>query len=140
MTSIPWTDQQREAIETALALENAPPLVPEAAGRIGLARVLRAQATLLSGRPQQAWALLEPMGGPDASPLPSWGGAWLHLVRGQIDDALGRRAEALAEYRAVTALKGSRHNQRAGLIAKAAIRNPFQLENWREAPMVGAEH
>jgi len=126
-----------EAIETALRLEASEPAEEEARVRPQLARILRAQATLLSGRPGEAWVLLEPM---DArtSALPIWGGAWLHLVRGQIHDARGERSAALAEYRALLALKGARFNPRAALIAEAALDRPFRADEYRELPMVGA--
>ncbi len=126
-----------EAVVTAQQLEESQPQEPEAEVRPQLARILRAQAVLLSGRPQEAWKILAPM---DASttPLPIWGGAWLHLVRGQVHDAQGRRSEAVGEYQQVLALKGPRYNPRAGLIAKAALKEPFQPERYRELPMVGA--
>ena len=126
-----------EAVLTAQQLEESQPQELEAQVRPQLARILRAQAVLLSGRPQEAWGILEPM---DASttPLPIWGGAWLHLVRGQVHDAQGRREAAVAEYEQVLALKGARYNPRAGMIAKAALAEPFAPESYQELPMVGA--
>jgi tetratricopeptide (TPR) repeat protein len=126
-----------EAIETARQLEESQPQEAEAKVRPQLARILRAQAVLLSGRPQEAWEILEPLD-PRTSPLPVWGAAWLHLVRGQVRDAQGQRAAAVEEYRRVLALNGARYNPRAGLIAKAALEAPFQPEQYRELPMVGA--
>lgn len=126
-----------EAIETARRLEDSAPEEAEARVRPQLARILRAQATLLAGRPGEAWALLEPMDA-ETTLLPVWGGAWLHLVRGQVHDARGERAAALDEYRALLALEGARFNPRAALIAEAALDRPFRADEYRELPMVGA--
>lgn len=126
-----------EAIETALSLEASEPIEVEAQVRPQLARILRAQAVLLSGRTEEAWGILEPMD-PESSTLPIWGGAWLHLVRGQIQDARGSRAAAREEYRKVLALEGGRFNPRAGMIAEAGLKVPFMATEYQELPMVGA--
>jgi len=126
-----------EAIETALALEESDPLEAEAKARPGLARILRAQALLLHGQTDRAWELLEPMDA-EMSGLPVWGGAWLYLVRGQVRDTRGQRPEALEEYRRVLGLKRDRFNPRAGMIAEAAIEEPFTPETYSERPMVEA--
>jgi len=126
-----------EAIETARSLETSEPSEPEAAVRPQLARILRAQAVLLSGRTEEAWTILEPMDA-ERSPLPVWGGAWLHLVRGQVHDARGERTAARQEYRRVLALEGARFNPRAALIAEAGLKEPFEAASYRELPMVSA--
>lgn len=126
-----------EAIASAQRLEGSRPSEPEPQARPQLARILRAQAVLLSGRADEAWQILEPMD-EDTTRLPIWGGAWLHLVRGQVHDARGERAEALAEYRLVTAREGSRYNRRAALIAEAAMTTPFEPSAYRELPMISA--
>ncbi len=126
-----------EAIETARSLEASEPSEAEASVRPQLARILRAQAVLLSGRTEEAWEILEPMD-PERSALPIWGGAWLHLVRGQVHDARGERAAAEAEYRRVLALDGARFNPRAALIAEGGLEVPFEAASYRELPMVSA--
>jgi tetratricopeptide (TPR) repeat protein len=126
-----------EAIETALSLEASEPSEAEARVRPQLARILRAQAVLLSGRTEEAWEILEPMEA-EHSALPIWGGAWLHLVRGQVHDARGERAAAQQQYRRVLALEGPRFNPRAALIAEAGLEAPFQAAEYRELPMVSA--
>jgi len=126
-----------EAIEAALALESSHPEAAEAKVRPQLARILRAQAILLDGRADEAWAVLEPMDA-ETSELPSWGGAWLNLVRGQIHDARGDRSLALAEYRRVVKLKGVAYNRRAALIAEAGLETPFEPAAYRELPMISA--
>ncbi len=126
-----------EAIEVAQALEKSDPAEAEAQARPLLARILRAQAVLLSGDTEQAWAILEPLDA-ETSALPIWGGAWLYLVRGQIQDARGARSAAVAEYRRVLALEGARFNPRAGMIAEAALEVPFESTRYRELPMVGS--
>jgi tetratricopeptide (TPR) repeat protein len=126
-----------EAIASALSLEHAQPVESEAQARPQLARILRAQAVLLSGRADDAWQILAPMD-ETTTRLPIWGGAWLHLVRGQIHDARGERSEALAEYERVTARDGSRYNRRAALIAEAAKQTPFEPSAYREMPMISA--
>jgi tetratricopeptide (TPR) repeat protein len=126
-----------EAIETALSLEASEPSEAEARVRPQLARILRAQAVLLSGRTEAAWEILEPMEA-EHSALPIWGGAWLHLVRGQVHDARGERAAAQQQYRRVLALDGPRFNPRAALIAEAGLEAPFQAAEYRELPMVSA--
>jgi hypothetical protein len=70
--------------------------------------------------------------------LPSWGGAWLHLVRGQVHDARGEQPLALAEYQKVVDLKGVSYNRRAALIAEAGIEAPFEPSAYRELPMISA--
>lgn len=126
-----------QAIETALALEKRQPAEAEARVRPMLARILRAQATLLNGNGAEAWKILEPMD-ERTTPLPVWGGAWLHLVRGQVLDVRGEREAAVAEYRRVKNLKGPAYNERAALIAEAALKDPFVPAAYRELPMVGA--
>lgn len=126
-----------EAISLAKKLEERPVASDAAKGRPQLARVLRAQAILLSGHPDEAWALLEGME-PETAVLPSWGGAWINLVRGQIHDVRGERAEALAEYRHVASLDPPRGNPRSKLIAEMGIANPVVIGEYQELPMVGA--
>lgn len=126
-----------EAIETALALEEASPTEAEAKARLGLARILRAQALLLQGQSDRAWELLEPMDA-EAGDLPIWGGAWLYLVRGQVRDSRDQRSEAVKEYRRVLGLKAPRFNPRAGMIAEAALQEPFEPGSYSERPMVEA--
>jgi len=126
-----------DAIEVALSLEASEPSEVEAKVRPQLARILRAQAVLLSGRTEEAWGILEPMD-PERSVLPVWGGAWLHLVRGQVQDARGNRSLAREEYSRVLALEGARFNPRAALIAEAGLKVPFMAAEYQELPMVGA--
>jgi len=126
-----------EAIASARALEESRPEEVEAQARPGLARILRAQALLLSGEADAAWVLLEPMD-EDTTRLPVWGGAWLHLVRGQIHDARGERPQAVVEYERVTGLEGQHYNRRAALIAEQALVAPFEPSAYRELPMVSA--
>lgn len=126
-----------EAIVTAQALEDSRPVEPEAQARPQLARILRAQALLLSGRADTAWQTLAPMQ-EETTRLPVWGGAWLHLVRGQIHDARGDRKAAVAEYEQVLAREGARYNRRAALIAEQALDTPFEPSAYRELPMISA--
>ena len=126
-----------EAIETALALEAQSPEDEVAQTRPLLGRILRAQAILLNGSPEEAAAVLATVDQPDAR-LPVWGRAWFHLVAGQIQDAQGNREAALAEYRQVKELKGPAYNQRAALIAEVGMQTPFAIETYEERPMVGA--
>ena len=126
-----------EAIETALALEAANPTEDEAKARLGLARILRAQALLLQGQGDAAWKLLEPMDA-EGGDLPVWGGAWLYLVRGQVMDSRGQRGKAVKEYRRVLGLKAPRFNPRAGMIAEVALEDPFEPGSYSERPMVEA--
>lgn len=126
-----------EAIVTARALEDSRPVEPEAQARPQLARILRAQALLLSGRADTAWQTLAPMQ-EETTRLPVWGGAWLHLVRGQIHDARGDREAAVDEYEQVLAREGARYNRRAALIAEQALDTPFEPSAYRELPMISA--
>jgi tetratricopeptide (TPR) repeat protein len=126
-----------EAIELAKKLEEGPVESPTAKGRPQLARILRAQATLLSGHPDAAWELLEGMD-PKTAVLPSWGGAWINLIRGQIHDVRGERAQALAEYEHVKNLDPPLGNPRSKLIAEMGIANPVVVGEYSELPMVGA--
>jgi tetratricopeptide (TPR) repeat protein len=126
-----------DAIASAQTLEASRPIEPEPQARPQLARILRAQAVLLSGRADEAWRILEPMD-ENTTRLPVWGGAWLHLVRGQVHDARGERAQALVEYALVTGREGSRYNRRAALIAEAAMTTPFEPSAYRELPMISA--
>jgi tetratricopeptide (TPR) repeat protein len=126
-----------EAIATARALEDSHPVEPEAQSRPQLARVLRAQALLLSGKDEEAARLLAPMRESETR-LPIWGGAWLHLVRGQIHDARGERDAAVEEYRLVLDREGPRYNRRAALIAEQALDTPFEPSAYRELPMISA--
>jgi tetratricopeptide (TPR) repeat protein len=130
-------DRFEEAIALARKLEDGPVVSPVAKGRPQLARILRAQATLLSGRPDEAWSLLEGMD-PETAVLPSWGGAWINLIRGQIHDVRGERAQALAEYEHVKNLDPPRGNPRSRLIAEAGIAKPVVVGEYAELPMVGA--
>ena len=126
-----------EAIQSAFALEANELAEVEARVRPQLARILRAQAVLLSGRTEEAWAILEPMDA-QSSALPIWGGAWLYRVRGQVQDARGERSAARQEYERVLRLKGPRFNPRAGMIAEAGLEKPFKAAEYKELPMVGA--
>ena len=126
-----------EAIQSAFALEANEPAEVEARVRPQLVRILRAQAVLLSGRTEEAWAILEPMDA-QSSALPIWGGAWLYLVRGQVQDARGERSAARQEYERVLSLKGPRFNPRASIIAEAGLEKPFKAAEYKELPMVGA--
>lgn len=124
-----------EAIETALALEAQAPSDSAARSRLMLARILRAQGTLLMGNSDQAEAILNSVDEEQAL-LPAWGGAWLHLVRAQLLDARGERQQALVEYAFVIDLKGPSYNERAALIAKAGMVSPFDPAEYRESPMI----
>ena len=126
-----------EAIEQALALEAQSPDDEVARTRPLLGRILRAQAVLLSGSPDEAAAILATVDEPDAR-LPIWGRAWFHLVEGQILDAQGDREAALAQYREVKALKGPAYNQRASLIAEVGLQTPFSSDSYEERPMISA--
>ena len=75
---------------------------------------------------------------PDDPNLPLWGGAWLHLVRGQIHDTRGERALAIAEYRKIQNLPRERQNIRANMISKEGLEQPFAPSTYLERPMVAA--
>jgi hypothetical protein len=126
-----------QAIALALDLEGNTPITPEAVGRPQMARVLRAQAHLMSGRSEEAWSLVADVD-PKTAVLPTWGGAWIHLLRGQVHDIRGERGAALTEYERVTRLEGSRHSRRATAIARQCIESPFAPGSYEELPMVGA--
>jgi len=126
-----------EAIETALALEAQSPEDEIARSRPMLARILRAQATLLNGSPNEAAAILATMD-EDKANLPVWGRAWFYLVEAQILDAQGEREAAVSQYRRVQELEGPAYNKRAALIAEMGIEAPFSSSAYEERPMVGA--
>jgi hypothetical protein len=126
-----------QAIALALDLERSTPITPEAVGRPQMARILRAQAQLMSGRSEEAWSLVADMD-PKTAVLPTWGGAWIHLLRGQVHDIRGERGAAITEYERVTSLEGGRHSRRATAVAKQCIESPFAPSSYEELPMVGA--
>ena len=63
-------------------------------GRMQMARVWRARATLGAGRPDDAARILAGMDLTDES-IPTWGHAWIDLVRGKLARANGNYAAAL---------------------------------------------
>ena len=95
--------------------------------RIRMARVWRARAELLSGGPETAWQTLSVFDG-EVPDRPLWGGAWINLTRGQVLDALGERERALAAYERVLAYEAPRGSQRASELARAAVDEPFRLD------------
>lgn len=126
-----------EAIETALALEAQSPEDEVARSRPMLARILRAQATLLNGSPNEAAAILATMD-EDKALLPVWGRAWFYLVEAQVLDAQGDRQAAVSQYRRVQELVGAAYNERAARIAEMGMEVPFSSAVYEERPMVGA--
>ncbi len=126
-----------EAVREALILEGRPVGDAAAAGRPALARVLRAHATLLSGRTDAAERIIADMT-PEDPDLVQWGGAFLLAVRGQIHDARGERSRALVEYQKVLRLEGPRRQPRATLLAELGLETPFSTATFSEPPIVAA--
>ena len=90
-------------IEEARKLESGSGGRVHDVGRRKMAVVWRAGAELELGRADDALDTLAVFG--DTPPeTPSWASAWIHLHRGRALDVLGRRDEALAEYRVVVDL------------------------------------
>jgi tetratricopeptide (TPR) repeat protein len=127
-----------EAIREALILEGQPVGDAAAAGRPALVRVLRAQATLLSGRTEEAERIIAHMT-PEDPNLVQWGGALLLVVRGQIHDTRGERSRAVGEYEKVLRLEGPRRQPRATMLAKIGLEAPFSPATFSESPMVAAD-
>jgi tetratricopeptide (TPR) repeat protein len=115
-----------EVIAEAKRLEAHPGRNFHDAGRIRMARVWRAGAELELGHPDQAWETLSVFSA-EGPAEPSWASAWIGLNRGRALDALGRRADALAEYKRVVALEPPRKSVRAAALAKEAIDEPYRL-------------
>lgn len=126
-----------EAIREALILEGRPVSDPAAAGRPALVRVLRAHATLLSGRTEEAERIIAHMT-PEDQDLVQWGGAFLLAVRGQIHDTRGERSRAVGEYEKVLRLEGPRRQPRATMLAKMGLETPFSPATFSEPPIVAA--
>ena len=95
-------------------------------GRGNTARIWQARALIRMGRAEQALMALTRV--PESGPsMPSWGVAWLYVTRAQAYDIQGNRMRALAEYKAVLALKGGAFNDRALTLARAGLETPFVL-------------
>lgn len=117
----------KEAAYEANLLANRPKANRLFEGRGNMARIWQARALIRMGEPEQALKALARV--PESGPaLPSWGGAWSLLTSAQAYDVLGKRAEALADYRAVIALKGGPfENDRARAIAENGLERPFVI-------------
>ena len=115
-----------DMLREARILESHPGTGSHDRGRANMGRVWRARAQLLLGRPELAWELLEKFGedGPDK---PSWGNRWVHVTRGQVKDAVGERAAAIAEYQRVMALDLDPKFARSAEFAAEGLKQPFRL-------------
>ena len=117
-----YEDVLRESRE----LESHPGTGRHDRGRANMGRIWRARAEVLLARPELGWRLLERFG-EDGPMEPSWGNRWVHSTRGQIKDAMGERAQAIAEYERVMALKLNPKFDRATKIANKGVDEAFRL-------------
>jgi tetratricopeptide (TPR) repeat protein len=120
-----------QVIEQALLLEGKPTPDERWAGRQTVARIWRARAELMLGRPERALEMLAPM---EANPPtnPHWASAWVDLIRGHSLDAMGERKQALAQYEAVLAYEEPFGSRRAKRYATAGLSFPFVLPDQPE--------
>ena len=119
-------ERYEEVIPAAAALETHPGTSRQDRGRVNMARVWRARAELMLGRPDRAWEILEPLG--SAVETPNWGDPWIHVTRAQILDTRGQREQALGLYRRVALLELPTDEYRAARIAEEGLAAPFSLE------------
>jgi tetratricopeptide (TPR) repeat protein len=117
-------ERHEDVIRETLILEAEPAASRERLSRRAMARVWRARAEMLLGRPEAAWEILEVFG-PDGPANPNWGARWVQATRGQILDLSGERDAALAEYQRVAALGLSSEDSRATGIAEQGLLAPF---------------
>ena len=97
--------QYDATIEEAKRLESHPGQDRLDRGRVVMAGVWRARALNSSGNMDEAAALLAQID-PEDEAIPLWGRGWIHLLKGQIEHAYGRRDEALSELEKVAGLTG----------------------------------
>lgn len=117
------TSRYEEVVQESLELEAFEGGDELDQNRRELARIWRARAQLHAGRPGEAWRTLERYG--DGEPeSPTWGPAWVRLVRAQILDVRGARKAAVREYRTV---KRHGRSERASQLADEGLERPFRL-------------
>jgi|TARA_Y100000031_G_scaffold155891_1_gene208170 hypothetical protein len=113
-----------EAAREADVLANRPKTNRLFEGRGNVARIWQARALIRLGQSEQALKALARV--PASGQMPSWGSAWLHLTRAQAYDTLGRRDEALADYRAILAHRsGPFDTDRFRVLAERGLTTPF---------------
>jgi hypothetical protein len=116
-----WADAAR----AAQAVETRVDGRVDSRGLRSLARIWRARAALHRGELGTASELLGGFGRGEPG-VPTWAPAYVLLARGQLADARGARAEAMAAYRAVRALEGPTRSEVAAEQAGEYLDLPFR--------------
>lgn len=121
----------------ALELEQSPATQFGDDVRRLMAKIWRARAELALGRPDGVGEILAEVEG-RAGDLTRWCRRWLLLTRGNLEDVLGRRAEAVAYYERVIELKSRWESARSIELARQGLKEPFRPQAGEAGPLVGA--
>jgi len=124
-------------IEKALELERSQGTQYGDDTRRRMAKVWRARAELFRGDTDQVAATLAELDEAWAV-LSAWCRRWLLLTKGNLEDVLGRRAEAVAYYERVIELKSRWDSARSVELAREGIEQPFQLDAAGLRPVASA--
>jgi tetratricopeptide (TPR) repeat protein len=92
-----------------------------------MAKIWRARAELLRGEADRVEPILAELDERSES-LSPWCRRWILLTRGNLEDARGHRAEAIAYYERVIALKSRWDSGRSVTLAHEGLEKPFRLE------------
>ena len=124
-------------IEMALELERSEGTQFGDDTRRKMAKVWRARAELRRGDTDRASATLGEL---DEAwgVLSAWCRRWVLLTRGNLEDVLGRRVEAVAYYERVIELKSRWDSARSVNLAREGLEQPFRLDGAGLGPLVGA--
>jgi tetratricopeptide (TPR) repeat protein len=113
-------------IEKALELEQSQGSQFGDEVRRTMAKIWRARAELLRGQPDRVVAALAEVEAGSAK-LSPWCVRWLLLTRGNLEDVLGNREQAIAHYERVLDLKSRFDSGRSVTLAQEGLEKPFRL-------------
>ncbi|MGH0034053.1 MAG: hypothetical protein ACQGVK_03410 [Myxococcota bacterium] len=124
-------------VEKALELEQSHGSQFGDATRRTMAKIWRARAELHRGHPERTRAILAEI---DASgqDLSGWCRRWMLLTRGNLEDLLDRRDEAVEYYEDVVALESRWQSGRSVELARQLLETPFRLDAAAQPPFVSA--